>query len=87
MQPFILSQAGIYYLKQLELAYHRRHGKRFRLAVHEDRLALLRETSYSDDQVVQRQLRQFCKCLEAKTVNELMAQGVVKTPRYMQIAS
>mgnify|MGYP005876238657 CR=1 FL=1 len=76
MSTLIFNADSLFQLKQLEFEYHRRAGRRFRLADETQRLELLRCSASCRDQVVRRQFRRFCRKLEPGIRNALIREGV-----------
>lgn len=80
MERFIFTSGSIFHLQQLECHFRRRGGRHFHLADDDERLALLRETSRSRDQVIQKHFRHLWANLDADVIDALMDEGGVEQP-------
>lgn len=83
MQTVIFSQGSIFHLQKLEAEFRRRQGERFRLSDEAQRLELIRRSSLSSDQVIQKYFRRFCHELEPALVEELVSLGIVQPSRFI----
>ncbi|MGP4842836.1 hypothetical protein ACTXGQ_01790 [Marinobacter sp. 1Y8] len=80
MERVIFTSGSIFHLQQLESHFRRRGGRHFHLADDDERLALLRETSHSRDQVIQKHFRHLWANLDNDVIDALIDEGGVSEP-------
>ncbi|PAV25064.1 hypothetical protein C8D92_104233 [Tamilnaduibacter salinus] len=76
----IFSSGTIFHLQQLGTQYRRRGGRRFHLGDERERLELLRLTSQSEDQVIQKYYRHFWQQLEPEQGDALVKENGIAAP-------
>lgn len=81
MGQIVFDQSGIFHLQKLETQFRKRHKKRFRLSDENGRLDLIRQSSESSDQIIQKYFRNFYHELDPALIRELLQRGIVTTPK------